>query len=87
MTRKSKQHTHLQDGQESGPGELQAGQPHLRCLEDYGDNPHMKDQRLTRSNYHGFTKVKFCLTKCIAFYGERGLVGKVGAVGLTLTSI
>ena len=43
MTRKSKEHTHLQNGQERGPGELQAGQPHLMYLEGYGDNPHMKD--------------------------------------------
>ena len=29
MTIKNKQHTHLHDGEERGPVELQGGQPHL----------------------------------------------------------
>lgn len=43
MTRKSKQHAHLEGGKHRILGELQAGQLYLRYLEGYDDNPHMKE--------------------------------------------
>jgi len=74
----SKYHSCLQEGQEEGPREPQAGQPHLDLWENDGatnSENHFQDKNIIRSNQHGGTKRKSCLTNMIDFYSEMtGLV-------------
>jgi len=58
----SRCHFCFHEGQEAGPRELQASQPHLDPWEgDGAANPgnhsrHMKDEKIIRSSQHGLTK-------------------------------
>ncbi|KAK4825859.1 LOW QUALITY PROTEIN: hypothetical protein QYF61_003133, partial [Mycteria americana] len=81
----SKCHSSLQEGQERGPRELQASQPHLHTWEGDGltISRHIKDRKILRCSQHGFTKGQSCLTNLINFYNEMtGLVGEVTAVDI-----
>ncbi|GAB0205426.1 WD repeat-containing protein 36 [Grus japonensis] len=87
-------HSGLQKGQEGGPRELQASQPHLHPWK--GDaiahsgvmSKHVEEKKVIGSSQHGFTKEKSCLTNLTAFYdGMTGWVDEGRAVGVVCLDV
>jgi len=62
-------HSSYQKGQEGGPRELQAGQPHLHPWKEIMEViiKQVEENMVIRSSQHGFIKGKSCLTILISF--------------------
>ncbi|GAB0177258.1 mitochondrial enolase superfamily member 1 [Grus japonensis] len=72
----SKCDTHLQEGPEGGPGELQACQSDLSVEEVMEQillsaiTQHIQDNQALTPSQHGFMKGRSCLTNLISFYDK-----------------